>query len=293
MSLLHVVTICEGRRIMDFNRREFIYTGEIKNGRAHGQGKGVYTGFYENHRCNMCFSALYKDNVYIGTWWDNRASGYGIFNGVTSEKNNYEGYWLNGSHHGFGCLTFGNTIYIGFWEHGFRHGHGILKDSTGIYEGQFENDKKHGKGVHLWNRSVNGKEYRVEYKNNKLYNGYCVSKKYTGWIKNGKREGFGIYKCKNLSVYEGFQKNDKYHGKGKLITTSYINEGEWVNDIFTNGITTFKRSYVINGKVMFKGFELNEKRKELERKKLTIVLDKLLLLGTESDIKQILISIGY
>jgi len=291
MSLLHGVTMGESRRIIDFNGREFIYTGEIKNGMACGQGKGVYTGFYENRNNDMCFSALYKDNVYTGAWLDNKASGYGVFYGVDSERNSYEGYWLKGRHHGFGCFACGDTKYIGFWEHAFRHGHGILKNSTGIYEGPFEFDKMHGKGV----KAVNGKEYRVEYKNNKLYNGYCVSKKYTGWIKNGKREGFGIYKWKerDVCVYKGFHKNDKFHGKGVLISPEMSNEGEWVNGKFTNGITTFKRTYVINGKVMFKGFELNERRKELERKKLMIVLDKLLLLGTRDDIEQILISIGY
>ena len=286
--------MCENNRIMDFNGREFLYTGEMKNNMANGYGKGIYTGFYESNS-GYCFSALYKNNTYIGEWVNNTASGYGKFCGVDPERYNYEGNWLNGRHHGFGAFTFGDTKYIGFWVHSLRHGHGLLKDVNGTYEGQFQADKKEGMGIMV----IDGKEYRVEFKNNKLHNGFCKSKKYTGWIKNGKRDGFGVYKYDDRrAIYKGFHKNNKFHGQGTLTSRVSCEEGVWNNGILMDGITTFKRSYTINGKVMFKGYDLNEKRKGLEKKKLTIVLDKILLenklsMGTREDITQILNGIGY
>jgi hypothetical protein len=55
------------------------------------------------------------------------------------------------------------------------------------------------------------------------------------------REGFGVQRFMDGSIYEGWFKGDRAHGKGRLIhTDGYIYEGDWFEDkaqgrgIYTN-----------------------------------------------------------
>ena len=291
MCDMNSVTHVENNRIIDFNNREFIYTGEMKNGMANGYGKGVYTGMYLNSNEDLVYLELYQNNTYEGEWENNRANGYGKFYG---DKNHfYEGSWSNGKNNGFGISQMGDDLYIGYFIHGVRHGRGINKNLYRTTEANYVWGKKEGKGKLI----VNEKEYEVEFKSDKVYNGYTKILNYEGYMKNGKRDGYGTYIDYN-HIYTGMHKKNKFHGKGVLKSKTYREEGEWCNGLLFEGITEYKKRYTINGYAIFEGKLLDEKRKDLEKNKLLVVMEKLtedqkLSLGNKGDISEMLKSIGY
>ena len=90
------------------------------------------------------------------------------------------------------------SIYKGSWNYqGKKEGYGIYIDSEGNkYRGNWSKDQFNGEGILL---SINGDFYKGEFT-------------------SGKMEGIGIYySSKKKYKYLGEFKNNKFHGKGKLI----------------------------------------------------------------------------
>lgn len=175
---------------------EGIYTGQIKNGKKHGQGKMTYD----------------NGDVYEGPWKDDKKHGKG--KGIMKYG---EESIRNMSPYGYGELIDSDAIklkqalYIGDWEEDKRHGTGMqsFKDGDGDeydYKGEWKNDKKHGKG-----------SYTIG------WYGYS----YEGQWKDNKPNGFGSESTRNY-VYEGNWEDGKKHGKGKIEhKDDDVYNGEW------------------------------------------------------------------
>lgn len=85
-----------------------IYLGEVENGKAYGEGTGVWS----------------TGSVYEGQWNNNLRHGRGTFN------------WADGE------------FYEGNYENDLRHGHGIYHWKNGQrWEGQWKDDMRHGEGT--------------------------------------------------------------------------------------------------------------------------------------------------
>lgn len=101
------------------------YIGDIVDGKAQGQGKGVF------------------DNgiVYEGLWSNNQRDGKGLQK--WPDGSIYDGYFSNNKRTGKGTFTTkSNEKYIGEWLNDKRHGEGTLYDRKGKikYKGEWKSD---------------------------------------------------------------------------------------------------------------------------------------------------------
>ena len=192
---------------------DFIYEGQMKNGKRNGKGRMTWTD--DNG----------KGDVYEGEFKDGYRHGKGIYKYYNSGSI-YNGQWNMGVQEGWGVVKYKDSFYEGEWKNDKRNGKGkytwIDGDWKGdVYEGEFKDGYRHGKGVYKYN---NGNVYDGEW-NQGLKHGFGIWKLYSGIyegeFKNDKREGKGkmTYKDEWDGVYEGEWKNDKKHGKG--ICTKY------------------------------------------------------------------------
>lgn len=99
------------------------YTGEMVDGKAHGQGKGVfdngivYEGLWNNNQREGKGLQKWPDGGYYeGFFSDNKRSGKGTFVGRSNEK--YVGEWFNDMRQGEGTLydKKGKIKYKGEWK---------------------------------------------------------------------------------------------------------------------------------------------------------------------------------
>ena len=62
------IITCNNHTIIDFNNREIIYEGDIKNNMANGIGKGTYTGYYFTGEFNDIrkFNVMFEGVIYDG-----------------------------------------------------------------------------------------------------------------------------------------------------------------------------------------------------------------------------------
>lgn len=145
---------------------------------------------------------------------------------------NYQGYYdLNELYeHGYGKMTYQNgNIYEGNWDKGKRVGLGKFTDLINKceYDGNWFDDKANGEG-----------KYRRETNNSLSDTNKTISVEYLGNWENGLKSGFGKQTVKHhyyTEIYEGYWKNNKYHGPG-ILKISFINsnnpviyEGTWIN----------------------------------------------------------------
>ena len=154
-------------------------------------------------------------NRYIGDLIQNKANGHGIK------------YYADG------------RSYEGEFKDDLRNGPGTLNRPDGTsFSGVYKNDNQDGKGINI---TKEGKIYKGYFKDGKVVNGgsimyygngnnnylnfleECV---YEGGYKNGRRDGYGIFRMTNGDIYEGEFKDDLYNGKG-----SY----KWNNGIIYKG----------------------------------------------------------
>ena len=109
------------------------YHGELKDGKAHGNGK--------------CTTVI--GDVYGGEWKDNKCHGKGTFTFASGEV--YDGEWKDGI--GFeGTHTFGNgEVYDGEFKDDIKHGKGTYTFADGdVYDGEWKDDIKHEKGKMIY-----------------------------------------------------------------------------------------------------------------------------------------------
>lgn len=102
------------------------YLGEIKNGKAEGNGIGIWeTG-----------------SIYKGNWKNNQRHGQGTY--TWKDGHTYEGSFVNDIREGEGTYYWtSGEKYVGEWRNNQRHGQGILydKDNNIKIQGAWEDDK--------------------------------------------------------------------------------------------------------------------------------------------------------
>lgn len=130
----------------------------------------------------------------------------------------YEGETENGLPDGVGTMRYSETtFYKGSFHQGKRQGHGEMHYPDGsIYVGNWNNDSKEGQGRLSF---PDGTYYDCEWHNN-TKNGWGIfyspanERKYEGFFKDGKFDGFGKETIPGVMSYCGYQVDGKYHGLG-------------------------------------------------------------------------------
>jgi hypothetical protein len=101
------------------------------------------------------------DEIYIGQFkvGTNIKEGRGIM--LTSAKDLYEGYWVNGERCGKGRMIFWNgDIYQGDFVDSVSQGLGIFISEEGKYKGEWFDNQRHGFGTFIW---ADGRKYTGEW----------------------------------------------------------------------------------------------------------------------------------
>lgn len=194
-----------------------------------------WTDLLEEVGDNVSFR--YREDLgwYIGRWCDNRC---GI--GINYYHRNYETYldcgWWDGFMDGYGMRIniWGNGIYnttsstfayVGDWKNGKKSGEGSLYDENGklIYYGKFFNDKP-------TEQYVSDDSY-ISYTFEII--DYANGDKYIGELKDGKKQGQGLYIWDSGDVWYGEWDNDQRHGYGIYAWYSgKYKTGEIINNQF-------------------------------------------------------------
>lgn len=159
---------------------------------------------------------------------------------MKEEEFHYFGDFKNGIRNGFGISILNKNFisYIGQWKDGLRHGKGVLKENGLRIEGEWKDDKL------IYGKSTGGAfSYEGPYLND-LAHGFgktvFSSGFYEGEHKEGKRNGYGIYKWNDEDFYEGEWKDDKLI-YGKESRKSYVYQGNFKNGVEDGlGKTVFK-----------------------------------------------------
>uniref|UniRef100_A0A8C3WEL5 Radial spoke head 10 homolog B n=1 Tax=Catagonus wagneri TaxID=51154 RepID=A0A8C3WEL5_9CETA len=144
----------------------------------------------------------------------------------------YEGEKVRGLYEGEGFAIFqGGCTYHGMFSEGLMHGQGTYIWADGLkYEGEFVKNTPMNHGVYTW---PDGSTYE-------------------GQVVNGRRHGFGLFKCSSQSVsYVGHWCHGKRHGKGSIYYdqegTSWY-EGDWVQNVKKGwGIRCYKSGNIYEG----------------------------------------------
>ena len=167
-------------------------------------------------RYNLIVVFLCLSFISFGQCKGDCENGKGIYKYESGAK--YNGEWLNDKHNGKGILTTKDYKYDGEWLDGRRNGYGVYEDESIKYDGEWLDGRRNGQGI------LTHKDY-----------------KYDGEWLDGKRNGYGVLeknkpkKIKSntnyIHLYEGYFKDDKFHGDGSL---TYYNNIIWTG-IFKDG----------------------------------------------------------
>lgn len=110
-----------------------------------------------------------SEDIFVGEFRDNK-----IFKGKYTWKENnniYEGTFENNKMHGEGKYTYSSgtgNFYVGNYKNGKKHGYGVIKENNKlIYEGEFLEGNPHGTGFRY---DKNGVKIEVEMENGKRVN---------------------------------------------------------------------------------------------------------------------------
>ena len=196
---------------IDMLNNEIKYIGYYKNDKASGIGKyidgsDIYEGEFEND--GAYGFGIYKNSdklIYIGEWINDSQENYGIEKWKDGSK--YFGEYKGGKKNGLGTYVWGDGfIYEGEWVDNHLEGYGIYYgNNQNIYIGQWKKSLKEGFGELLWS-----------------------DKKYLGFFSDDKKNGFGIYYCKNINkAFSGFWKKGKRFGFGKYMDRKTKKYGLW------------------------------------------------------------------
>jgi len=246
---------------------EYTYKGNIKNNERTGQGEFLYngikyTGNWEKDKINGIGTLESKYGIYKGAFLNNKRQGEGqLFIGdepLKDPKIWVKAVWNNDILNGNGIFirrySYNNNgriinsydtlvgkisgYILAFTGKGTSH-------FSGVYRGDFVNSIYDGNGL-LTNGL--GDYFEGQFKAGEFVSGKTISKytyggKYTGEIKNGKKNGQGKYIDTGGNVYDGIFTDDKFTGIGKINNSDWSYEGEIVLNepkgkgvkIFTNG----------------------------------------------------------
>lgn len=194
------------------------YLGQTRNNHPNGIGtmrhssNDLYSGIWQQgvkqHQGMLTFPEA--KSVYLGSFTDNKRSGFGRFIDKISE---YSGQWHNDLPQGYGLfqLSNGRNFYAGFWNQGVRWGSGFSIDEIGgYYLGNWQQGLPTGFGESI---TPQGNWFQ-------------------GFWQAGRREGYGRSLSPTGTSYEGTYKQGKKHGFGvevRIDGTRY--EGEWQQDL--------------------------------------------------------------
>ena len=213
-----------------------------------------------NHNIPVGIGKIYFINeyhcYYYGEINNYSCEGYGIY--YFNENSFYEGFWKNDSPSKLGIEKWEDeSSFKGEYFKGKKNGIGIYfwKDGS-YYEGQWKNNLINGYGIYHYpnnNNDINDninddinddnkmKDKKDFYCENKkiIFIGYWKNnlreglgeeisedKKYFGYFKNDKRNGFGImYWLNSNKAYIGFWKDGKQIGIGKCLIENKVKYG--------------------------------------------------------------------
>lgn len=174
----------------------------------------------------------YSNDTYEGQFKSNFRHGRGVYIWSNGEK--YEGDWVEGKKEGQGTLTLINgNKYIGGFKNDNREGKGVEYDKNGniLYNGQWKNNKR--------TSQARKKSYlSVGCTSGNCINGYGKYRYnngiYSGFFKNGKRNGHGHFSWNNGDFYLGNWSNDLRNDYGSYFWKDGSHyTGEWKNNIRT------------------------------------------------------------
>jgi hypothetical protein len=165
-------------RFADHRMIDGVYTGPVKEGVRHGQGRIDWD----------------NGDHYVGNFENGLRSGHGVMT-EPKRKRRYEGNWKMSQRHGHGTQSFGNgDHYIGDFANDKFHGRGELLTSNGKYEGEFRDGLRHGFGIMAFKHSC----------------------RYEGQWSNGRMDGKGLYIWSDSTRYEGQWVKGERTGEGVL-----------------------------------------------------------------------------
>ena len=228
------------------------YSGNIKDGKAHGVGVLTYKKEKENIK-------FYEGNFVNGFF-----EGQGIY----SDKNYiYKGNFRKGKMNGTGEITYkkNKNHYIGQFKNDKLEGGGILTYPDGKkYKGSFNDNLFHGKG-----------EIELKYGNkNYLFNGLFVNNKISGLgvLKNDEIEIFGNWNGMKISKGTITYKNTnmKYEGNIKYSRFEFRKNGKGVLNYYheEESVCTmdgeFKDDKFISGKLILRIEDYSNKEKKFK-----------------------------
>lgn len=256
------------------------YVGEIANGKPHGIGKFIwnnnkkldyYEGSFSNGLTHGSGKLSYKD----GTTREGIFA-FGGYIGIVEKYNKDTGNSeklssIDQYPQGYVRIIHKNLdgsfdYYLGNWYKGLRHGYGKYTHNNEIQEGVFYKHKfiaksitdQFGHPIELQNGTYSG-NVTIVYPNDEVY---------TGFWRDGYRDGYGKYLYEDGDIYEGYWKNglrhtpeyktSKYYSKGT--NTEYV--GEFKNDLFEGegriqekGSQSFFKGHFKKGRKSGKGLQ--------------------------------------
>lgn len=256
------------------------FIGIVKDNKRYGSGT--------NYECGDSTELLKKT---VGAWDDGKLSGFAVSDDYANHQH-FEGYYSKGYRHGKGVLTdtIHNIIYEGYWDDHFgkdclngevleknldgeivfsgiyednhREGHGTEKYWDGsIYEGSWKNGLKHGDGAlqipdlneiynQTWKKGI--LKYGKDIERNQ--NGDIV---FNGEYKNDQRNGYGMERQENGSIFNGYWRKGLKHGNGVLYDSDKTYNQTWKRGIIKHGMVLERNQ---NGAVIYEGEYRNNKR---------------------------------
>lgn len=198
--LFGIIDFSNGLRKGTLQLPEGRYTGEIQNGKPHGNGKIFYNEDNDKDRVS-----------YEGAWEDGLPSGEGTMVWKSGQK--YVGGWLKDKRSGWGTSYFASGIKV---------------------EGTSVDGKWKGK-VNIYDLDGNRCEMIAEsddFVNGKGTIYYTDGRKYVGDCLNAKPHGTGVlYYADGTSRYEGPFQNGAQHGRGTVYTPDSKMTGKWTNGV--------------------------------------------------------------
>jgi hypothetical protein len=199
---------------------------------------------------------FYDGNEYKGI-----PNGTGIHYDTDCKTPLYIGNFINGSYHRQGISYINKKkVYFGCWKNGKRHGYGKSYNEKNelLFEGIWRKDLPYFGTIYTENEKMIHHGLFQNYKG--LFSHYenLISKKlYTGYWKNGKKDGYGVLKEYGQMLFEGNWKNGKMHGRGKI-----YDDGDLLYDgeLKENQRDGLGNLFNFRGELIYEGEWKNDKR---------------------------------
>lgn len=204
-----------------------------------GEKKEIFKGqVLKGKRNGMGILAMKNGGVYIGDFYRNGITGYGMF--IVPKGKFIE--------HCYDC-----SVYVGNFKDGKKSGTGCCYNANGdlIHQGKFENDKPESLYPKISSTDRCFSVLKLTDKNT-----------FFGEIKNGKADGYGVVMFGNRDLWLSNFRN----GEGKGVGLYLMNDGEWQTVNFANG--TYN---VISSSTNYRNIDIA--RKESFRRALSGVLE--------------------